>query len=173
MIRCYIFLLISILLYVSASVSHAQVFLQLEYYDNPVSTRFFIGDYFMYQTQSTGKKWFHEKIEVIDYQQEFIYFSSGMVSLNEITRIKLYKKWAKGFGDILIRFGAGWFAFAAVTHFLNDNWNFGADTAAIGGGAIILGFLMKKVVATKSYNVKKQNRLRIIDVNWPDPVPDH
>lgn len=149
-----------------------QVFIQLEHYDDPVSTRFFIGDYFMYQTSSTGKKWFNEKIESIQFDEEMVYFTSGMLKLDEITKVKVYKRWARGFGDLLIRFGGGWFAYAGVTHFLNEDWNFGWDTAAIGGTAIFLGFLMKKVVATSTYNVKKKNRLRIMDIQWPEAGVD-
>ena len=71
-----------------------------------------------------------------------------------------------------MRFGISWFAFAGLLTGLNEvgalenSFNFGTDTAIIGGSALVTGYLTKKLFATVTRKLNGKNRLRIVDLRF-------
>ncbi|NNF35982.1 MAG: hypothetical protein HKN68_17875 [Saprospiraceae bacterium] len=147
----------------------SQVLLQLEIYDNPKSFKYGAGATLSYKTTSM-EDWETEKIESIDYENQIIVFKSGYENLDNIVKVRRYKPWVKGLGLQLMRFSAAWFLYGGISKLINSENPFGWDHVGIGGGAFLTGFIMTKLASSTTYDVKGgKDRLRIIDISWPDP----
>ena len=167
-----IFLLFSTLLLcslISINRSQAQVLLQLELYDNPKGIKFGPGSTLSYKT-TTMEDWKTEKIQSINYDTQIIVFTSGYEHLDNIVKVRRYKPWVRQLGLKLMQFSAAWFLYGGISELINDDFSFGWDHATIGGGALVTGFVMYKLASSTTYDVKGgKDRLRIIDISWPDP----
>ncbi len=76
----------------------------------------------------------------------------------------------KQLGIKLMQFSAAWFLYGGISKLIDDENPFGWDHAGIGGGAFLTGFIMSKLASSTTYDVKDgKDRLRIIDISWPDP----
>ena len=149
--------------------SQAQVLVQLEIYDNPKGIKFGPGSTLSYKT-TTMENWKTEKIQSINYETQIIVFTSGFEHLDNIIKVRRYKPWVRQLGLKLMQFSAAWFLYGGISELINDDFSFGWDHATIGGGAFVTGFVMYKLAAVSTYNVKGgKDRLRIIDISWPDP----
>jgi hypothetical protein len=146
-----------------------QVLVQLEKYDDPQAIKFGPGNYLHYKTRTSEDTWTRSKIEKIDYENQLIVFVRGYEKLDDITHIKIVNQTTKVLGDKLMQFSILWFLYGGITHLISDDYKFGWDTAGIGAGAFFTGFVIKKLGGEKIYNVKKRDRLRIIDISWPEP----
>lgn len=147
---------------------NSQILLQLEFYDNPKSIKYKIGEQLIFKTEESAQ-WKTKRIEKLDYDNQIIIFTSSYQDLNEITQVKRHKRWVKQLGLKLMQFSAAWFLYGGIAHFAVDDFDFGYDTLGIGGGALLTGYIMYKFAGTKTYDVKNKERLRIIDISWPDP----
>ena len=146
-----------------------QVLLQLEIYDNPKSYKYGPGSKLSYKT-TTMEDWETEKIESIDYENQIIVFQSGYEHLDNIVKVRRYKPWVKQLGLKLMQFSAAWFLYGGISKLINEDNPFGWDHVGIGGGAFFTGFVMSKLASSTTYDVKDgKDRLRIIDISWPDP----
>lgn len=145
-----------------------QVLLQLEKYDDPQSIKFAPGNSIYYKSKSE-KNWVKGKIEKIDYEEKLVVFTRSYEYVDDITHIKIVNPTTRLLGDRLMQFSILWFLYGGVTHLINDEYKFGWDTAGIGAGAFLTGFVIKKLGGKKIYNVKGRDRLRIIDISWPEP----
>jgi hypothetical protein len=114
--------------------------------------------------------WKTEKIQSINYDTQIIVFTSGYEHLDNIIKVRRYKPWVRQLGLKLMQFSAAWFLYGGISELINDDFSFGWDHATIGGGALVTGFVMYKLAASTTYDVKGgKDRLRIIDISWPDP----
>lgn len=162
-------LLLSIFGFNGIPQGNSQIFLQLEFYDNPKSIKYQVGEQLTFKTEESSQ-WITKRIEKLDYDNQIIIFTSSYQDLTEITQVKRHKKWVKQLGLKLMQFSAAWFLYGGIAHFAADDFDFGYDTLGIGGGALLTGYVMYKFAGTSTYDVKNKERLRIIDVSWPDPV---
>ena len=148
---------------------NAQVLLQLELYDNPKSIKYGPGSTLTYFSKSL-QEWKTEKIESINYESKIIVFTSGYEHLDDLLKVKRYKPWVRQLGLRLMQFSAAWFLYGGIAQIVSDDYDFGWDHAGIGGGAFVTGYVLYKLASTTTYNVKGgKDRLRIIDISWPDP----
>ena len=145
-----------------------QQLLQLEIYNDPIAKKFGPGDVLIYQTKSL-KEWQTDKIESVDYQNQLVFFVNGYEHLDNFTKIKIYKKWVKQLGLKLMQFSAAWFLYGGIVEIIDDDFDFGWDTVGVGGGTLITGYFLYKFASSKTYDVKGKDRLRIIDISWPEP----
>jgi len=143
--------------------------LQLELYDNPKAIKYGPGSTLSYLTDSM-EDWKTEKIQSIDYENQIIVFTSGYEHLSNITKVRRYKPWVRQLGLRLMQFSAAWFLYGGIVQVADKDFSFGWDHAGIGGGAFITGFVMYKLASSTTYDVQGGgDRLRIIDISWPDP----
>lgn len=147
----------------------SQILVQLEKYDDPEAVKFGPGNYLTYRTTETGDQWIRSKIISIDFENQKIEFVRNYENLEDITYVKIANQTTKVLGDKLMQFSILWFLYGGITHLVNEEYKFGWDTAGIGAGAFFTGFVVKKLGGEKIYNVKKRDRLRIIDISWPEP----
>jgi len=146
--------------------SSAQRLLQLERWNDPVTIKFFEGDKIYIKTIDFPGEWQSVKIENINPEENFLMYKGGFMHVSDITDIRIYRSWAKHLGEKLIIFGVGWLSYGGVAAaFLG--FDFGWDTLAIGGSAIGLGWLIKKLFAKHDYKLGKKHRLRMLDLRFP------
>lgn len=140
----------------------AQVFLQIEPYNTPHTIKFQVGDQLWLKTFEDDEYSLME-IEQIMIDEDVIIFDQAFLALESIKEVKLERKGIEPLSNLLMGFGVSWFSFAGILE-LADRWDFGTDTAIIGGTAVVSGFLIKKTMAKKRYRMGKNARLRIIDL---------
>lgn len=159
-------------LIVSSTQISAQLFLQLEKSNSTTVHKYGIGEKIHFKTIDYPEYWQNGKIYRILPEEKALVFDDRITYLKEISHFKYYRKWPNGIGVNLMRFGAAWFVFAGIieggrsTGVLDTSYEFGTDTAIIGGTALIGGFLTKAIWGTATKTINDSNRLRIIDLRF-------
>ncbi len=153
----------------SAVKMDAQVVLYMEMMGIEKPIKFYEGQSLSFKSTEYPDEWQSVKIDRIIDDEKLILYKGGMLKLDQITDIRITRGWANTLGYMLQTFGAAWFGFGGVAHFTDDNFSFGGDTLAIGGTAIASGWLIRKLLKYKKYKIGRRNRLRILDLSWPDP----
>jgi hypothetical protein len=154
----------SILLFVGTVLS-AQVFLQLEKYENPVAEKYFIGDYIIYKHADYDDGWRKERIERINLEAQSIMTSGSFVEISEIGQVRTYNGGVKAAAMSLKVFGAAWLVYGGIAY-VGDNFDFGPDTAAIGLGSLAAGWLLQKLFYKNTYKIGNRHRVRLMDTRW-------
>ncbi len=148
---------------------NAQVVLYLEIMKEEIPIKYYEGQMLSYQTTEYPKEWKSIQIERILDEEKLILYDGGMLKLNHISKVRRVRSWVKLIGYSLQTFGIAWISFGGVAHFTTDLFDFGMDTAIIGGTAIASGWLLRKLFNYKKYKIGKKNRLKILDLSWPEP----
>lgn len=141
---------------------NAQVFLQIEPFNTPHTIKFQVGDQLMLKTYEDDEYTLME-IEEIMIDEDVIIFDRTFLALESIKEVKLDRKGIEPLSNLLMGFGISYLSFAGILE-LADRWDFSADTAVIGGGAVASGFLIKRTMGKKRFRMGKNARLRIIDL---------
>lgn len=148
----------------------AQIFLQLEKANTPDVKKYSAGDRIYFKTAVYSKYWQRGNIVQIIPEDNALVFEDRITYVQDITYFKYFRTWPNAIGSNLMRFGAVWFVFAGIIEggrasgVLDTQYKFGADTAIIGGSALLSGFLMRKLWAVSVKKMNDRNRLRIIDL---------
>ncbi|MBP6566020.1 MAG: hypothetical protein KA270_02570 [Saprospiraceae bacterium] len=149
----------------------AQKLLQLEILREVEAIKFGEGSTITFKTKEYPKEWQTKKIETIIPVEDILVFDDGMVSIKDITQLRLSNGTAKAFGQLFSGFGAGWLLFGGVAQIAGD-YEFTWGTFAIGAVAVGLGWILNKFVSKKTYKMGKNANLRIIDISFSlTPVP--
>lgn len=156
-------------MWISPKIVDAQVVLYLEIMTEDKPIKYYVGQELMYKSKAFPDDWLKIRIERIMDEEKLILFDGGMLKLEDITQIRRNRGWATVAGYMLQTFGVAWFGFGGIAHFTTDSFNFGVDTAVIGGTAIVSGWLIKKLFRFKKYKIGKKVRLKILDLSWPEP----
>ncbi|MEE9440014.1 MAG: hypothetical protein V3V14_13495 [Saprospiraceae bacterium] len=160
-----LFLIIGIL---SPSRSNAQVVLYLEVMNDAKPIKYYVGDWVSYKTAEFPDDWQNRQIKKIIAKEKIILFEGKLLKLSDITDIRRSRTWVNAIGYSLQSFGTAWLVYGAIAHY-STSFEFGTDTAIIGGGALISGYLLRKFFKYKKYRIGKKNRIKILDISWPEP----
>jgi hypothetical protein len=150
-------------------VSQGQIILQLEIYRVPQAVKFYPGDRISFKTNDYHDEWRHEVIERLVYSDSLIITNMGMVRINDVIAFRTYNGTVNAFSKMLMTFGTVWLGYGGIAA-LTANFQFTTGTLAIGGGAILSGWLLKKLFYKNTYKLGKKHRVRIIDISWPAPA---
>lgn len=162
-------ILLSCLFIVCPKSTDAQVVLYMEIMTEIKPIKYYEGQTLMFKSKEFPEDWRMVKIERLMDEEKLILFDGGMLKLEDIIEIRRTRPWSKVVGYMLQTFGVAWFGFGGLAHFTTDNFNFGVDTAVIGGTAIVSGYLIRKIFKYKKYKVGRKVRLKILDLSWPEP----
>lgn len=162
-------ILVSAFMIVSQTVN-AQVILYLEDMKSEKPIKYYEGQMLSFKAAPYPKEWQNIKIGKIFDQEKMITYQGGVLYLKDIIRVRRQRSWAVVTGTMLQTFGLAWFGFGGIAHFATDSFEFGVDTALIGGTAIFSGWILKKLFKYKKYRIGKKNRLKILDLSWPEPT---
>jgi len=149
--------------------AEAQIVLYMEIMTEEKPIKYYVGQNLMFKTKAYPKEWQNIKISRLIDEEKIILFDGGMLNLEDIIEIRRTRPWATTIGYMLQTFGVAWFAFGGLAHFTTSSFDFGVDTAVIGGTAIISGWLIRKLFKFKKYKIVKKVRLKILDLSWPEP----
>jgi len=148
--------------------TNAQVVLQLEKYNNPRTEKFYPGYKLDYKEKYLPKEWQKRTIiEIIDNDQ-IIVFEDGVVALKDIIAVRRGRPFINYLSKGLYIFGANWFVLGGLAT-LADKYEFDSRDAIIGGTAFIAGWVLSKFYY-KTTKLNNKNRLRILDLSWPERV---
>lgn len=116
----------------------------------------------------TIPEWTSYTIERLLDAEEIIIHEDGMIPLTDITHVRIERRWARLLGAYLQRFGVAWALYGTIAWAAQLD---GVEPIAIAVGAIVpigVGYLIKKVWQYKVYKIGRKNRLRILDLSFPD-----
>ncbi|NNE27611.1 MAG: hypothetical protein HKN09_12275 [Saprospiraceae bacterium] len=151
------------------SAAHAQVFLQLEKYNDPNTIKIQAGEYLSYTLKEYPDVWRKAQIQRIDYEGNLIVFDEGFRTIDEFEKIRLYRGWAKAVGYGLMQFSAGWYLFGGIATLTQSDYTMSEREIIIGGIFAGVGFLVKQLFYKRTIKLGKRNRLRIVDIRMFDP----
>lgn len=159
-----------LLVCLSIGVGYSQIYFQIEKYNSPKTLKFIEGDFLWIKTYEYPDDWRRLQIEQIMVDEDVIIFDKDMLFLTDIKAIKMVQKPAQHLSVLFNSFGISWFVFAGILH-ITDRWEFGRDTAIIGGSALTLGYGVKKTFGKKTFKMGKNARVRIIDLRISNVRP--
>ena len=159
-------LLISFLLLIAALSCQAQIFLQLERFDNPKSKKFQIGEDFEFRLHEYPKTW--RKSEMIDLipEKQLIVFEDTYYSIEEIKDIRLRYPTIKALGTRTMQFSAVWFVYGGVATLASEGYTMSEREIILGGSVALAGFLLRQFFSKKRVKLGKRKRLRVMDLRF-------
>lgn len=161
----------TMLMYISSiTQTNAQVVLYMEIMGDAKPIKYYEGQTLSFKSEEYPDEWQDIKIDRIIDEEKLVLYPGGMLKLADITDVRRSRGWANTIGYMLQTFGTAWLAFGGVAHFAYSNFTFGGDTLAIGATAMASGYLIRKLMKYKKYKIGRRNRLKILDLSWPDPV---
>lgn len=140
----------------------SQKYLQIETYNDPKTIKIVQGEKIAYKLK-TSDDWFDGKIEKLLVEENTIVFENAFVRLEDITHIMRYRPFANYIGSGLMTFGTAWLVFGSIGTLAKGD-DFG-PAIIIGGGAIAIGWLMRKLFYKRPIEMGKRYRLRLIDLS--------
>lgn len=158
--------LLTLLLF-GATLVQAQIFLQLEKFENPRAEKYFIGDYFIYKHADFDDEWRKEKIESIDLESKTVFTSASAIQVDEFGQVRTLNPAVKAAGTSLKVFGAAWLVYGGIAY-AADGFDFGTDTAAIGLGSILGGYVLEWLFYKNTYKLGTRHRVRLMDTRWQE-----
>lgn len=159
---------VGLVMMISSQVTYGQKFIQLELPGDPIALKYYEGMSISYKLSDYPDDWFSNVIREIKVDNEILVFEDGYITMGEITHIRRYRDWAKAIGYALNTFGVVWLTYGGLAHAFSD-FEFGIDTAVIGGSALIGGWILRKWLYKKDYKLGKHARLRMLDITMPSP----
>lgn len=167
--RSSLFALIFLAFLCKPEAAHSQVVLYMEIMTEDKPVKYYSGQRLMFKSADFPDDWREITIERILDEEKVILYDGGMLALDDIIAVRRTRAWANTIGYMLQTFGVSWFAFGGVAHFTTDSFDFGVDSAIIGGTALVSGYLIRKLFKYKNYKIGKKVRLKILDLSWPEP----
>lgn len=150
---------------------HAQVFLQLERTGTFKTIRFTEGDILTFRIRNDDKGWYERTIVSIDAAHGKIVFPDVVMHVDSLEAIRLEKKAvvAQILGTALQVGGINLLLFTGYDAVFRDR---DLDWTAMGSGAlnIITGSVLKKIFRHAVFRINARKRVRLIDLNFTDPV---
>lgn len=150
--------------------SSAQVVLYMDMMGEEKPIKYYEGQMLSFKSVKSPDEWQDIKIDRIIDDEKLVLYNGGMMKMTDIIEVRRTRGWANTMGYMLQTFGVAWLGFGGIAHFTTSNFSFGVDTLAIGATAITSGWIIRKFLKYKKYKIGRRNRLKILDLSWPDPV---
>lgn len=142
----------------------AQIFLQLELPHEVEAIKYSEGSYIEFKTTEI-KGWQTDRIVSIIPDGNSVLFENNLLSVKEITHVRLRKPVASGVGKLFIGFGTGWFLFGTLGYIF-DGYRINTGDIIIGSVALGIGWVVHKVFSKRKIKLGTKYRLRIIDTRF-------
>lgn len=155
---------LSLLLLITAAPASAQKILQMEKYGSYKTKRYYIGDEITFMLKGEKGNWRNDVITDLNLEQNLVYFSNGVVKLDEIIALRpnYLKETAWAWSSKLYWFGTGWAFWSVAAIFIGQplTWS----VAIVSGSAFATGWIIGQIIKCKKYKIKNKRRLRILDL---------
>ncbi len=155
--------------WIESGIVEAQVVLYMEEMTSEKPIKYYPGDKVNIKTSTYPDEWMNIKIEkILTDDGGVIVYDGGLVHIKDITHVRRIRKWVRPLTYSLQTFGTAWVGLGALgLIFGQPSITFGS--LAIGGGAFVIGFLVRKAFLYKKYKIGKKVRLKYLDISWPQP----
>lgn len=157
-------LILSFLFYLFTA--SAQVYLQLELVNDPQARKYTVGDEITYKTAYMGDIWVTGKIKDILIKDNALVLSNELLSLDQVTHFRVYRKPLLYLTGMLKSFGILWTGYGSVLSALgrpNVTWG---QTLSVGLGSFATGYILQKLFYKVPIKLGENNRLRIVDTRF-------
>jgi hypothetical protein len=159
--------LLSLIIFISLCSSiQAQVFLQLERFNNPKSKKFNIGDNLEFRLKSFPDTWQSKQILDLKHDEQIIVFEDQYYSIEEIKDMRLRYPAVKGIGKRLVQFSAVYFVYGGIASLVDDEFSIGKSEAIFGGSFALAGIILNQFFSKKIIRLSNRKRLRVMDLRF-------
>lgn len=164
--------LLSILLFCCFALNlQAQVFLQLELFNDPKALKYGVGDKIVFKVDYLEDVWQKGTIEQILPKDNVVLLNNNLVNLDQVTDFMLYRHSVNYIGRLLQTFGIVYAGYGIVGLAATDNVTV-RQVVTVGGGSIAAGWLLRKLFYKIPIALGEKNRLRIVDLRFFIPEDD-
>lgn len=146
---------------------NAQKILLLEVKNQVEAIRYLPGDVLIYKAFNS-KDWQERRIERFILESNIILFEDDMISIDEISKVRVNNQVARAVGKLMTGFGMSWLIYSGVL-IAAGRESFSWTNLAIGGVSIGLGQVFTKIAGRRNYSLGKYTRLRLVDISFPMP----
>ena len=155
---------ISSVLFLMFANLNAQRYLQLETVNDPYAIKYVENQHITYMSK-TLNEWQNRKIERLMVPDSLVLFYDGFMRLEDFAAVQT-KRPAIGAASLTLgTFGAGWLAFAIVDELYQPGKQIDAQTLAIGGTGLVLGYTLRKFFFKRTHKLGQRYRLRLLDLS--------
>lgn len=151
--------------------STAQVFLQIEKINSPKTIKLAPGEFLEYTLKEYPDVWRRSEILDLKFDENLIVFEDTYRNLDELDKVRLYRKWAKSTGHGMMQFGGAWFLFGGIASLADPDYEMSGREVVIGALFAGIGYLIKKIFYKKTLKLTKKARLRIVDLSFFNDGP--
>ena len=165
--------LFSLLLFISTA-AFSQKVLRLDTPKNPSKAQYLIGSRIIFKLEKNKENdiWYSEIIKDFDIDRGLIIFDSWEVHYKDI--ISLRNPYAHGGAKVTAKllqgFGLGLIVFSTLGRVTKDCPNCN-EALVVGGGSLLIGWIIDKLTGVKNYKLGKRNRLHLLDLSFKPSVP--
>ncbi len=146
----------------------AQVFVQLELFNDPSAKKYTVGDKITYKVDYQDDVWRKGVIEEILIKDNALVLNNDLITLEQVTDFMLYRNTANYIGRSLQTFGTLYSGWGVVGLIVGDVKL--RQILSIGGTSFASGWLIRKLFYKVPVKIGEKNRLRIVDLRFY--VPD-
>lgn len=165
-------LIYSIFLMIFSTLAFSQKVLKLDTPKNPSKAAYYIGSRIIFKLENTKGNdiWYSEIIKDFDLERGLIVFENWQIHYDEIISLRnpYAHRLAKVAARMLEGFGVGLILFSTLGRLSPDCPNCN-EALVVGGGSLLLGWIIDKLTGVKNYKIGKRNRLHLLDIA-PRPV---
>lgn len=147
----------------------AQIYVQIEIFNQPKTIKYQPGQSITFQESSNPDEWQSEVIKDILVDESVLLFEHGFLSIDNITKVKRTNTAAKYGGKTLMTFGIAYLLFGVIIEVATPNEGLNATNISVGTGALATGYILNKTFGKKIYWMGKTARLRVIDLRFSVP----
>ncbi|GLR17958.1 hypothetical protein [Portibacter lacus] len=148
--------------------TNAQVFVQLEIFNDPKALKYAVGDQITYQVNYNPGVWNKGKIEKILVDENTLLLNNEILQIEHVTDFMLFRNSVQYLGGTVQTFGVVWLVQGALAATFGENTSW-TRVLSIGGGSFVGGWLFRKLFYKIPVKINDKNRLRIIDTRFTLP----
>jgi hypothetical protein len=168
--RLFVF---SFLLFLSTT-AFSQKVLRLDTPKNPSKAQYLIGSRIIFKLEKNKENdiWYSEIIKDFDIDRGLIIFDSWEVHYQDIIGLRnpYAHRGAKVTAKMLEGFGLGLIVFSTLGRVTKDCPNCN-EALVVGGGSLLIGWIIDKLTGVKNYKIGKRNRLHLLDLSFKPAAP--
>ena len=144
----------------------AQVYLQLERFNNPESKKIHMGESLEFRLKEFPDTW--KKFEIIDLSadQQLVIMEDQYYNVSDFKDLRFRHPGVKSLGLRLMQFSGVWFIYGGVASLVDDEFSIGGPEITVGLSAALVGLVMNKIFDKTRVKLSNRQRLRVIDTRF-------
>jgi hypothetical protein len=158
-------ILIVLICFLSAVGMTAQVYVQLEIFNDPKAIKYSVGDQITYQASYDPGVWNKGRIDQILVDENTLILNNEILELKYVTDFMLFRNSVKYLTGTVQSFGLIWLVQGSLAAVFGKNTTW-SSVLSIGGGSFVGAWIFRKLFYKVPVKINDKNRLRIIDTRF-------